>query len=177
MVRSLLYSLIVVSLAASPADAERLVQPAAPGFIIGYQAEADHTSIVERVPAGEDVEVWTRMITTQRFEGLAERSTPQGFLQTLAQSVQRACSGAKASDVRLPNGATVLRADCPLNTATGKPETFFARTIADGGRMHVVQVAFRRIVTAADVQWARAYLNGVALCPDGSKEPVCTTAK
>jgi hypothetical protein len=176
-VRSLLFGLIVASLFASPAIAERLVQPAAPGFVVGYKAEAAHASIVERVPAGENVQVWTRMITTQRFEGLAERSTPQGFLHTLAQTVQRACSGARATDVRLANGATVLRADCPLNPATGKPETFFARTIADGGRMHVVQVAFRRILTAADVQWARTYLNGVTLCPNGSKEPACTAAK
>jgi len=176
--RFLILGLLAVSLAAIPAAAEeRLVQPTAPGFIVGYQAEAGGASIMEQIPAGETVHDWTRMITTQRFDGVARNVSPEGFLQIMSQGLRRACAGATTSDVKLANGATVLRANCPFNTATGKPETFFARTLAAGDRMHVVQAAFRRVPTAADVQWARTYLNGVALCGDKSKEPACTAAK
>src|SRR5688572_17080626 len=78
-------------LAAAPAGQEHLASPALPGFIVGYDAGNDQQSIREEVPAGETVADWTRMVTTQRFAGLASRVTPIQFLQLMARQLGGAC--------------------------------------------------------------------------------------
>jgi hypothetical protein len=58
-----------------------------------------------------------------------------------------------------------MRVDCPLNPATGLPETFFAKAVPGAADMHVAQVAFRRVPSAQDATWAERYLAGVTLKP------------
>jgi hypothetical protein len=158
-----------LGLAVSPAVADELVSPVLPGFVVGFEASNDQQSIREEVPAGESVEDWTRMVTTQRFTRAATRLTPAGFLEMMARNMAAACPGARTSPAvmgSLSGNATArFRADCPLLAQTGKPETFFMLVVSDGKDLHVKQVAFRREPTAADVQWADGLLASVTIRP------------
>jgi hypothetical protein len=142
-----------------------LAMPAAPGFVIGHEAERDGNAIVERVPSGETVQKWTRMITMQRFAGVARRTDSDGFLQLMLDGLERACPGATVAYRRPVGSNAQMRVDCPLNPATGLPETFFAKAMPGAADMHVAQVAFRRVPSAEDASWAEHYLAGVALQP------------
>ena len=147
------------------AAAEALSAPALPGFVVGFNKAAGGSSIVEQVPQGETVHDWTRMVTTQRFAGLAARTGGDGFLSLMLGGLQRGCPAARVTYRRPVGSAAQMRVDCPLNPATGKPETFFAKAMPGKPDMHVAQVAFRRVPTPADVKWAEAHLAKVALKP------------
>lgn len=144
---------------------EALAQPPLPGFIVGYQAARDGSMILEQVPVGETVQKWTRMVTTQRFAGVGLRTDANGFLQLMLDGLQRACPGASVAYRRPGVKTAQMRVDCPLNPATGLPETFFAKAAPGAADMHVAQVAFRRVPGKADVAWAENYLAEVRLEP------------
>jgi hypothetical protein len=144
---------------------EVLMRPSLPGFVVGYDIARDGNSIVEQVPAGESVDKWTRMITTQRFAGSARRTDGNGFLQVMLDGLQRGCPGAKVAYRHASGKTAQMRVDCPMNPATGLPETFFAKAMPGATDMHIAQVAFRRVPTAADVVWADRYLASVVLRP------------
>jgi hypothetical protein len=160
---------ISLGLGISPASADELASPALPGFVVGFEASNDQQSIHEEVPAGESVQDWTRMVTTQRFTGAATRLTPAEFLEMMARNMAAACPRARTSPAvmgSLSGNATArFRADCPLLAQTGKPETFFMLVVSDGEDLHVKQVAFRREPTAADAQWAEGVLASVTIRP------------
>ncbi|HET9460271.1 MAG TPA: hypothetical protein VFO51_09865 [Sphingomicrobium sp.] len=142
---------------------EALALPPVAGFVVGYEAARDGNSIVEQVPEGETVQRWTRMVTTQRFAGVARRADADGFLQVMLDGLQQACPGATVAYRRPGAKVAQMRVDCPLNPATGLPETFFAKAMPGAVDMHVSQVAFRRAPSASDVAWAERYLAGVSL--------------
>jgi len=167
--RTTLALLAVSALAgASPAAAERIAPQSLPGFVLGYEAGNDEQSIREEVPAGETVQEWTRMVTTQWFAGAAERLTPTEFFEVITRNLMAGCPGAKTSapvtSSRESRAAAQMRADCPRVAQTGKPETFVILAIAGDRDLHVKQVAFRRVPTAADLQWADEVLGAVAVC-------------
>jgi len=176
--RNILIAIVAAGLANSHAAAqpagERLARPALAGFVTGYDANANGSAMLEQIPVGETVERWTRMVTTQRFARLAGKTDARTFLLELGASVSRACPGARTSPVQMRGAAAELRADCPLNPSTGKPETFLAKAMMGATDLHVAQVAFRRVPTNADLQWARDYLAGVALCRAGDVQAACT---
>ena len=144
---------------------EALSRPPVPGFVVGYQVARDGNLIIEQVPAGETVERWTRMVTTQRFAGAAHRLSANGLLQNMIDGLSSGCPGATIAYRRSKGSTAQMRVNCPRNPSTGLPETFFARAMVGSSDMHVAQVAFRRSPTAADVAWAEKYLNSVSLKP------------
>lgn len=153
--------------AAMALDGERMVSPPLAGFAVGHSAANAEQSIREEIPRGETVERWTRMVTTQRFGGLAARATPAAYARTIAASVPRSCPGAAISPVAnlTVSGRAAVRfqVDCPRSTG-GVPETFIFLAIAGQSDMHVKQVAFRGAIRAADLAWARGFLAGTVLC-------------
>jgi hypothetical protein len=155
---------------------ERLASPALNGFVVGYSAANTQQSIREEVPRGETVEAWTRMVTTQRFVGLAARATPAQYAQNVIAPLPRACPGARVSPIEnltvTGRPAVRLQVDCPRNGG-GQPEMFILLAIGGLRDMHVKQVAFRGALTAANMQWAQGYLAATALCGPGNKEAVC----
>lgn len=145
------------------ADSSQLVLPALRGFKVVNQTSAGGVTIIEQIPRSETAERWSRMVTIQRFEGLAERVNAAGFLQLIAKGAGESCPGVIVSDIRIVSGTPQLRIDCPLNKPTGHRETFIMRAVAGSTDMHVYQVAWRREPWPADVQWGMTYLNGVKL--------------
>ncbi len=159
-----MFAFVAVALLAAEPTA-RVSRPPLPGFVVGHEASQAGASILEEVPAGETVHKWSRMVTTQRFEGVAFRTSPARFLGMLASGAMATCPGATASDVREEGGARLVRLDCPKNANTGLPETFVARAMDDGADLHVFQVAWRSVPTPSDITWAETYLKGIKLTP------------
>lgn len=171
MVRAMLAA---AALIATGAD-ERIVAPMPPGYVVGYTAAQGSIAIEERVPRGETVERWTRMITLQRFTGGA-RFGARLLLDRIASSFGSGCPGGTTSAV-VESGVdgrhyASMRADCPLNPVTGKPETFFARTVIGTDDLYSVQYAFRAVPTEAESSTAESYLASVRLCPGA--DSACT---
>lgn len=168
-------AMIVVGTA--PAAAEELVSPALPGFVVGHEAANDEQGIREEVPAGETVEDWTRMVTTQRFGGGAGRTSPTAFLENMVANLAAACPGSQTS--RILNGtrsgqpAAQMRAFCPMFARTGKPEAFIILAIAGTTDLHVKQVAFRREPTSDDIAWGESVLAAVTYCDTGQAGDGC----
>ena len=167
------------ALAAAPPSlppAERLASPALTGFVVGYQAANAAQSIREEVPRGETVQRWSRMVTTQRFADLAVRQAPTSYAQTIASSVPQACPGAGISPIAglsvSGRPAARIRVDCPRSQG-GVPETFILLAVAGQSDMHVKQVAFRGVRTAADLAWAERYLAATALCRPRDPQASC----
>jgi len=168
---------------ASPAvaaPAEWSMRVPAPGFVVGYDRANDQQSIVERIPAGENVDHWTRMLTSQRFMGRGQDPGPRGLLTNMQGLMKEACpdGGTTAIVDMTVSGrpAARMRADCPLNPQTGLPETYFIVAFAGASDLFAEQVAFRRVPSPADVQYATKMLQQVSLCRAGSKAKSCATS-
>lgn len=159
------------ALAAQTTATERLVSPPLPGFVAAFDKANAEQSIREEIPKGETLDRWTRMITTQRFTGLAARATPSEYAGNILGHVPQSCPGAKTSR---PTSLTVsgrpavqFQVDCP-SSAGGKPETFILLAIAGTSDMHVKQVAWRGGFTPQALGWGRDFLAKVALCGQGA---------
>lgn len=156
--------LLLALQAARPA--ETLDAPMPPGFTVGFSAARGDQNIEERIPAGETVEDWTRMITVQRMGGIAGVGA-HAFAERLGTLMAQACPGATAAPiVDGTDGAAqsaTMRVDCPRNPATGKPETMFGRILAGKTDIHVAQYALRAKADAADAATAARYLASVHL--------------
>jgi hypothetical protein len=167
--------------AAAPAVAvgERIAAPPLPDFVIGYEARDPNydMAISEEVPAGQNVQEWTRMVTTQRMGGLAARVSVQAFLQAMADGLPASCPGAATSPVKTSvvggRAAARMEVACPRLASTGKPETFLILAIAGPRDIHVKQVAFRGGHRPADVVWARGFLDRVSFCAADNRRGVC----
>lgn len=176
--------LALLALAAPIASAsdDRVVAPELDRFVIGYQSVTARGAIREEVPEGESVKQWTRMVTTQRFTGLASMTTPENYVANVGRSVERACPGARVDKIRSlamagpPGGRAAVRltVDCPVLAETGLRETFVMEATAGTFDMLVKQVAFRGAHTAADMVWANAFLDSLTYCAGGSSVEACT---
>lgn len=172
--------IIAAVICASPAIAapsEWSMRVPAPGFVVGFDRANSEQSIVERIPAGETVERWTRMLTSQRFMGRGRDPGPHGMLLNMQGLMKEACpdGGTTAIVDMTVSGrpAARMRADCPLNSQTGLPETYFIVVFAGSRDLFAEQVAFRHVPTTADVQFATKMLQQVSLCKAGSKVKAC----
>jgi hypothetical protein len=174
--------LVAIGLAvASPANAqsaERLVSPALSGFVVGHNAANARQSIREEVPRGESVQGWTRMVTTQRFGGLARQATAAQYVRNVMAAVPGACPGARVSPLANVSvsgrEAARFQLDCPRNPAAGnRPETFILLAIAGPSDIHVKQVAWRGAVTQADLAWGRGFLEATVFCASADRNPAC----
>jgi hypothetical protein len=168
---------LALSIAAQGAAPEWIVQDPLPGFFVDFREEGSDGMIVEQVPDGESVERWTRMVTVQRFGGAAQRLSPQALLGNMVDGLATSCRGARTSPIEavMVTGrpAARFRADCPNNPVTGLPETFVALAIAGAADLHVVQVAFRRVPSAADSAWAARQIDSVVLCHGDDDAALC----
>jgi hypothetical protein len=162
--------------AAQEAPLEHVRQPPLRGFtqIVGEQGAA--SGLEQWVLRGQTALNWTRMVTLQRFPGLALRTTPVQYLATLGQSARAVCPGARigaVSETASPGYPTAqVRVDCALNPATAAPETFFVRAMAGSTDLYVLQVSLRR-VRHDDITFAERHTAGVMLCGAASRERDC----
>lgn len=72
---------------------ESLAVPALPGFAIGHEHAALGSLVREWVPAGENVRVWTRMVTQQRFAGvIADGLTLERWAGAFSTNLRSGCA-------------------------------------------------------------------------------------
>lgn len=164
--------------AAAAPPAEWVGQGPLPGFVIAYHRAGQGSLIVERVPRGETIGRWTRLVTNQRFAGeIAAGGTVDRWHAGFVENLSVACPGFRASvPARLRiegRPALEFRGDCPRNPDTGRPETFFLRVIGGRADLHLAQIAFRSVPTPAEVTWARGHLATVTLCTRAVASPIC----
>lgn len=178
--RSMIFAIAAFMIAtpATAAPSEWSMRLPAAGFVVGFDRANDQQSIVERIPSGESVERWTRMLTSQRFMGRGQDPGPRGLLLNMQGLMKEACPGGSTTAITAMavsgRPAARMRADCPLNPQTGLPETYFIVAFSgSGGDLFAEQVAFRRVPTNADVQFATSTLQQVSLCKAGSKAKGC----
>lgn len=164
----------------SAAPTEWSGRPVAAGFVTGFQKANAEQSILERVPKGESVQRWTRMLTSQRFAGRAQSPGPEGLLDNIRGLLANSCPGGGTTPIMAMTvsgrPAARMRADCPLNSATGQPETFFIIAFAGTRDLFAEQVAFRRVPSAADVAFAMKELQQVRWCRAGAADAICKAA-
>ncbi len=169
--------LAFASVMALPTE-DRVIAPDLDRWVIGYEAHNATQAIREEVPEGESVKDWSRMVTTQRFGGLAALTTAENYLGTITRSVERACPGAQIGAVRQLslNGRSAVRVtiDCPVLAQTGKRETFLLEATGGTFDMLVKQVAFRGPHSAADIAWANGFLDALVYCAGGTTLNGCT---
>jgi hypothetical protein len=180
LIRLMTTGLAAIASAAATAQppAEWVGQAPLPGLVIAYQLAGDGSLIVERVPRGESIQRWTRMVTNQRFAGeIAAGGTIDRWHAGFVQNLSVACPGFRASvPARLRiegRPALEFRGDCPRNPSTGRPETFFLRVIGGRTDLHLAQIGFRSVPTPAEVTWARGHLATVTLCTRAIASPIC----
>ena len=173
----LAFALSWIASVAAAAPAEWSGRPTASGFVVGFDKANAEQAIVERIPAGETVERWSRMLTSQRFVGRARDPGPRQLLVNMQNLMKGACPGGSTSDIVTMTvtgrPAARMRSDCPLNPQTGLPESYFVVAFAGTSDLFVEQVAFRRVPTAADLSFASKDLQQVRWCTAASKEAVC----
>ena len=178
-----IFTIAAVTLAtpALAAPSEWSMRVPAPGFVVGFDRANSEQSIVERIPTGETVERWTRMLTSQRFMGRGRDPGPRGMLLNMQGLMKEACpdGGTTAIVAMTVSGrpAARMRADCPLDSQTGLPDTYFIVAFAGASDLFAEQVAFRRVPTSADVQFATSTLQQVSLCKTGSKAKGCAAGR
>jgi hypothetical protein len=173
----ILLTVLMFPVAASgQANPERLASPPLPDFITAHSASNASQSIREEIPRGETVQAWTRMITTQRFVGLARTATPAQYAQNVMAAVPQACPGARVSPLSnlsiSGRSAVRFQLDCP-RSAGGRPETFILQAIAGSSDMHVKQVAWRGGTTPARLAWGRQFLAATVLCQPRDRQLAC----
>ena len=169
--------LAFTSVMALPGE-DRVIAPDLDRWVIGYEAHSATLAIREEVPEGESVKDWTRMVTTQRFGGLAALTTAENYVGNIARSVERKCPGAQVGPVRslalAARPAVRVTIDCPVLAETGKRETFVLEATAGTFDMLVKQVAFRGPHTPADMAWASRFLDALTYCAGGTTLGACT---
>ena len=149
-----------------PEHGERLVFTLPKNFEKAYHSDRIG-SLTEYVPHGENVEAWTEMITAQIFLGL--KVDPAPFLQTVGGGFGKSCPGF-SSPQRIITGqangyvVSMLVVKCPLNPATGKPETTLFRVIKGKDALYSVQHAWRSVATDKEVGDAVFAMRSVTVC-------------
>jgi len=161
-----------VAAALVPGDRPGL--PLAEGFVVAHRESVRGGTIEERVPQGETVQEWSRMITLLTINA---DMPPGDYIDAFERHFAAECPGAPIG----PRTATKVgayptldgRSDCALLPATGKPQSYFYRIFRVGSTLHIAQIGFRRVPSASDTAWAQAQLSALGFCAAASVDPVC----
>ena len=129
---------------------ENLLTSLPPGFHEGFHDINPRKVFVEYVPAGETVQSWTKMITTQIMRDL-KNFDAERWSSGLAERWKKGCPGGEANRMlgTTENGypVSIWLYTCPLNPATQKPETMWAKVFSGADAFYNVQVAYRSAIS------------------------------
>lgn len=151
-------SLLLIAVAtAAPGSAnaqnEMLRINAPDEFEVGYRARNLEQEMIELVQRPEKVDTWSELITLQLFFDGARRDSADAFYARWRKLMRTSCAGMTDTAVTgSVDGKPAIRSQlaCPLNPQTGKSENLVAVLVQGGANLMMVQVAFRRPITAED---------------------------
>jgi hypothetical protein len=155
---------------------ETLVATIPAGFKMGSQIDHDRVTTLEWVRETESVQTWTELVTVQ-IDRRANAMTPAQVLQGIGKKWLTACKGSAVNQMpdRQANGypVSMLLVQCPLNAATGKPETTVLRVIKGGDALYSVQKTFRFDPSNDQIRQIMKYLNTVNVCDTRQTDHPC----
>ena len=173
-------ALLALSAGASSAAGsqdETLIAPIAQGFQLGDQGQSGPGSeIAEYIPKGETVDAWSRMVTVQIFHNL-KAYDPDRFAEAIRDRGPAGCPGEQG--VLVKHGQdhgyiySIWLFTCPLNPATGKPETFYDKLISGADALYSVQYSFRSTLNRDSIPSTLAYLDRVSVCDTRRPDRPC----
>ncbi|NKX43413.1 hypothetical protein [Roseicyclus persicicus] len=175
--RRVIGGLLAAAAAAGGAAAQESLRIAVPeGFGLAYRVEAEAGAVREFVPAGQTVDDWREMLTVQRFAAAAG-GDPGAFVEGVLAELQAVCATPLATPVepgQAPPYADALAVlGCEVSPRTGGTEIFAIRAIAGREAMHVVQFAWTRRPTEAELGAALALVSGAVLCDPARTDAPC----
>lgn len=166
-----LFSILLLALLPWLAHAElkdeNLLHGLPTGYKVDFQERKGNMLMTEMVPQAESVKNWTEMLTSQIFLGL-KTATPEGFQAFMQKTWAASCKGAEFANVASGNENgypfAVWIQGCPLNPATGKPETTWIKAIQGNDSFYVVQRAYKFSPSKEQVTAAMLHLRDVKVC-------------
>lgn len=147
--------------AAAPLAAAPLLMPAVPDYVLAHSQKNATGAIAEYVPKGQNVNNYSRMITTNLLGGFGRVPSP-ALIAEFAKRYVAGCPGAKVMAVPM-GGSAGARIDCTRHPATGKTETVFARAIPAGTDQYLAHITYRYIPMPKETQWARTFLGAMKI--------------
>ncbi len=155
---------------------EKFIAPLPAGFKIGAASAPPHQRVVEAVPQSETVESWTRMVTFQVVFGL-KTADPDQIPTGMSKLWVSGCPGGAATKlsgaVERGYPSSLWMFACPLNRATGKPETTWMKTLSGADSTYSAQYAFRSQAGDGGRAAALSYLAGVFVCDTRKPDRPC----
>lgn len=173
-----------LTLAAAALAEERFVVPRPDGWKLAFRATQPKLSVTEFVPAAENVEEWTQMVTSQTFVGLRNVAV-DGYLQRIAAEAKKVCDDVTVTPVEagIHNGypAAFMVQFCTRYAKTGKGEITLYKVIQGRDSLYIAYRSWRgapfqrgaQPVPKADFDAWVDYLNGVTVCDTGDIERPC----
>jgi hypothetical protein len=180
MIKAVLAAALVTAISsavvAQGLSGENLLTGVPDRFVSAYDAAQDGHELHEFIPRGETVDDWSRMVTIEIVHG-AHNIDLVAFAQNVARGWENACPGSSVGGVGTggANGYPYVlwRYVCPVNPATGKPETMWMKAISGADAAYVVQYAYRATLTDEREQPALAYLAGASVCDTRAPAHAC----
>ena len=155
---------------------ENLLVSLPQGFKVAFQERKGKALISEMIPAGDTLEDWSQMVTTQIFFGGLPTS-PEEFYSQMRQGWLSSCKGGNGKLVRtgMENGYPIAFGflTCPLNPATNKPEAAWIKAIKGNDSFYVVQRATRQEPAKELITEFSKYLSAVKVCDSRLPERPC----
>jgi hypothetical protein len=155
---------------------ETLVATIPTGFKIGSQTNHDRVTTLEWIKESESLQNWTEMVTVQ-VDRSGNKATPPQLLQGIGTKWLLACKDGVANQKpdAEANGypTSMLLLHCPLNTATGKPETIVFRVIKGNDALYSIQKTFKFDPSNEQLKQIMKYLNGVNVCDPRRTDHPC----
>jgi hypothetical protein len=155
---------------------ETLVATIPTGFKMGSQADHDRVTTLEWVRETESAQNWTEKVTVQ-IDRRINPTTPPQVLQGIGKKWLSTCKGSAANQI--PDGqangypVSMLLVHCPLNAATGKPETTVLRVIKGTDAIYSIQKTFKFYPSNYNVGQIMKYLNTVIFCDTRQTDHRC----
>lgn len=129
-----------------PTAGERFFLRLPDGWVEAARDRVQGGDLVAYVPAGQNIDRWTEMLTVQMFRGMTALPA-SSFYERTRRNYREACDGARAGDLQtgMSNGYTsafwVL--GCGRNRTTGVGETAFFRIIQGEDALYMAQHTWR----------------------------------
>jgi hypothetical protein len=155
---------------------ETLVATIPTGFKIGSQTTHDRVTTLEWIKESESLLTWTEMVTVQ-VDRRSIRTTPPQLLQGIGTKWLHACKDSVAN--QKPDGeangypVSMLLVHCPVNAATGKPETIVFRVINGNDALYSIQKTFKFDPSNEQLKQIMKYLDGVNVCDPRRSDHPC----
>jgi hypothetical protein len=155
---------------------ETLVATIPTGFKIGSQSSRDRVTTLEWIKESESLLNWTEMVTV-RVDRHSTKTTPPQVLQGIGTKWLHACKDSVAN--QKPDGeangypVSMLLVHCPVNAATGKPETIVFRVINGNDALYSIQKTFKFDPSNEQLKQIMKYLDGVNVCDPRRSDHPC----